>query len=48
MEDDLTNLIQKYAEKPYRFIEDFFGIKLHWYQKLWLTTHYKFSKHRRL
>ena len=48
MEDDLTKFTQKYARKPFKFTEDFFGIKLHWYQKLWLAIRCGFSKHKRL
>ena len=48
MEDDATKFVQKYAEKPFKFIEDYLGIKLHWYQKLWMTICYRFTKYIRL
>lgn len=28
--------IMYYMKNPYKFIEDFYGVKLHWYQKLWI------------
>ena len=29
-------IIYYYKKNPYKFIEDFYGVKLHWYQKLWI------------
>ena len=47
MEDDALKLMQEYAKRPIRFIEEYFGLKLRWYQKLWIVVREKFSKYRR-
>ena len=31
-------IIYYYKKNPYKFIEDFYGVKLHWYQKIWIKS----------
>lgn len=37
-----------YIKNPYRLIEDLYGEKLHWYQKLWIKFIILVEKWRRL
>lgn len=41
-------IIYYYKKKPYKFIEDFYGVKLHWYQKLWIEFNVLVEKRRKL
>ncbi len=34
--ESIKQLRKKYRKHPERFMENYFGIKLHWYQKLML------------
>ena len=47
MEDDALKTIQEYAKRPFKFIEEYFGFKLRWYQKLWIVVSGKFTRYRR-
>lgn len=47
MEDDALKTIQEYAKRPFKFIEEYFGFKLRWYQKLWILVSGKFTRYRR-
>ena len=41
-------IIHYYKKNPYKFIEDFYGAKLHWYQKLWIEFNVFVEKWRQL
>jgi hypothetical protein len=37
-------LIIQYRNNPIKFAEDFYGVKLYWYQKVWLKYFIKKEK----
>ena len=37
-----------YIKNPYKFMEDFYESKLHWYQKIWIEFNVFVEKWRRL
>ena len=37
-----------YIKNPYKFIEDFYGVKLHWHQKIWIEFNVFAEKWRKL
>lgn len=40
--------IYYYKKNPYEFIEDFYGVKLNWYQKIWIEFDAFVEKWRQL
>lgn len=41
-------IIYYYKKNPYKFMEDFYGLKLHWYQKIWIEFNVLVEKWRQL
>lgn len=41
-------IIHYYKKNPYKFIEDFYEVKLYWYQKIWIESNVFAEKWRQL
>lgn len=39
MKDNLDEIMEYYKQNPYKWMEEHFGIKLKWYQKILLRIH---------
>lgn len=42
-QQEMIKNIESLINDPIKFVEQYIGVKLHWYQKLWITLNLKFD-----
>lgn len=43
-QQEMIKNIESLINDPIKFVEQYIGVKLHWYQKLWITLNLKFDR----